>query len=88
MSNEDSEKALRAKKPKYSTLFPVKIKRQPMSPKSVKVCPRCGSTNIRFSSKLDVWLTPRKYVCHECGYVGPIVLEIEKIEGKEEAGTG
>jgi len=88
MSNDCSRKALRTKKPKHLNLFPVKIKRQPLPPKSVRVCPRCGSTNIKFSSKLDVWLTPRKYVCHECGYVGPIVLEIEKIEGKEEAGTG
>jgi hypothetical protein len=25
-------------------------------------------------------LTPQKYRCTECGYVGPIVLELEKEE--------
>ncbi|MDI6805606.1 MAG: hypothetical protein QMD20_02955 [Candidatus Bathyarchaeia archaeon] len=44
-------------------------------------CPRCGSPKIRLSSSLDYWLTPKKYVCENCGYVGPIVMEIEKEEG-------
>jgi len=56
--------------------------------KSLKVCPRCGSANLKFSSKLDVWLTPGRYVCGDCGYVGPVVLELEKTEGEEEAGNG
>jgi predicted RNA-binding Zn-ribbon protein involved in translation (DUF1610 family) len=41
-------------------------------------CPRCGSPKIHLSSSLDYWLTPKKYVCENCGYVGPIVMEIEK----------
>jgi predicted RNA-binding Zn-ribbon protein involved in translation (DUF1610 family) len=44
-------------------------------------CPRCGSPNIRLSSSLDYWLTPKKYVCENCGYKGPIVMELEKEEG-------
>ncbi|MDI6690968.1 MAG: hypothetical protein QME50_03750 [Candidatus Bathyarchaeota archaeon] len=44
-------------------------------------CPLCGSPKIRLSSSLDYWLTPKKYVCENCGYVGPIVMEIEKEEG-------
>jgi predicted RNA-binding Zn-ribbon protein involved in translation (DUF1610 family) len=44
-------------------------------------CPRCGSPNIRLSSSLDYWLTPKKYVCENCGYTGPIVMELEKEEG-------
>ncbi|MEM3577348.1 MAG: hypothetical protein QXX51_02710 [Candidatus Bathyarchaeia archaeon] len=43
-------------------------------------CPRCGSPNIRLSSSLDYWLTPKKYVCENCGYNGPIVMELEKEE--------
>ena len=49
----------------------------------VKVCPRCGSANIKFSSKFDVWLMPKQYVCYDCGYSGPVVLELE--EDKTEA---
>jgi predicted RNA-binding Zn-ribbon protein involved in translation (DUF1610 family) len=43
-------------------------------------CPRCGSPKIRLSSSLDYWLTPKKYVCENCGYVGQIVMELEKEE--------
>jgi len=43
-------------------------------------CPRCGSPKIRLSSSLNYWLTPKKYVCENCGYVGAIVMELEKEE--------
>jgi len=43
-------------------------------------CPRCGSQKIHLSSSLDYWLTPKKYVCDNCGYVGPIIMELEKEE--------
>lgn len=36
---------------------------------------------MHLSSSLDYWLTPKKYVCENCGYVGPIVMELEKEEG-------
>jgi len=41
-------------------------------------CPRCGSSRLHLSSGLDYWLTPKKYICEDCGYVGPIVMELEK----------
>ncbi len=44
----------------------------------VDVCPKCGSANIKFSSKFDVWLMPKQYVCYDCGYTGPVVLELEE----------
>ncbi len=43
----------------------------------VRVCPVCGSKNIRLFTKLSGWLTPEIYVCEDCGYKGPITLEIE-----------
>lgn len=43
-------------------------------------CPRCGSARIRLSSSFDYWLTPKKYFCENCGYTGPIVMELEKEE--------
>jgi len=46
-------------------------------------CPRCASPKIVLSSSLAVWLTPKQYYCEECGYLGIIVMELEK-EGKEE----
>jgi len=50
------------------------------SAERVLVCPRCGSTKVHLSSRLDAWLTPKKYFCEDCGYVGPIIIELEKEE--------
>jgi len=44
-------------------------------------CPKCCSPKMRLYSNLDFWLTPKKYVCEKCGYVGPIFMELEKEEG-------
>lgn len=46
-------------------------------------CPRCASPKIHVSSGFDYWLVPVKYVCDNCGYVGPIVMELEKLEKEE-----
>ncbi|MBC7131322.1 hypothetical protein H5T51_08990 [Candidatus Bathyarchaeota archaeon] len=46
-------------------------------------CPRCGSPEVGLSSSLDYWLTPKKYVCRKCGYMGPIIMELEEIEKEE-----
>jgi predicted RNA-binding Zn-ribbon protein involved in translation (DUF1610 family) len=46
-------------------------------------CPRCASPKINLSSSFDIWLLPKKYLCETCGYLGPIVMELEKIEEKE-----
>lgn len=43
-------------------------------------CPRCASQKIHLSSSFDYWLTPRKYFCEDCGYLGQIVMELEKEE--------
>jgi len=56
------------------------LKRLKHRGKTLKVCPICGSTNIRLSSKFDGWLTPIQYVCKDCGYKGPIILELEEEE--------
>ena len=50
----------------------------------VRVCPRCGSPRIRRMGGLSGWLLPTIYICPDCGYQGPIVLELEK----EEDGDG
>jgi phage-related protein len=39
------------------------------------------------SSSLDYWLTPKKYICEECGYHGPIVMELDENNEKDE-GSG
>ncbi len=48
--------------------------------RSKTYCPRCSSPNIHLDDRADYWLAPPKYVCDQCGYRGPIVMEIEKTE--------
>ena len=43
----------------------------------IKVCPICESREIRRSSEFDGWLVPELYVCPDCGYKGPIYMEIQ-----------
>jgi len=47
---------------------------------AIKLCPKCGSPKLRLSSSFDVWLTPEQYVCENCGYKGPVVMEVEDKE--------
>lgn len=55
-----------------------RVKWRSPSKRHQKYCPRCGSFNIKLSSRFDGWLTPEQYVCRDCGYRGPIILEIEE----------
>jgi transposase-like protein len=47
-------------------------------------CPRCASPKINLSSSFEICLMPKKYLCADCGYLGPIVMELEK---EKEKGT-
>ena len=54
---------------------------------TTKLCPRCGSPRISITSGFDTYprlygITPGQYVCSECSYKGPIVME----QTKEETG--
>jgi predicted RNA-binding Zn-ribbon protein involved in translation (DUF1610 family) len=53
-------------------------------------CPKCGSPKILLTSGLGTYprmygITPEEFMCPECGYKGPIVLEKPREETKEEA---
>lgn len=50
----------------------------------VKYCPCCGSPKLKLASGFDFWLAPGKYVCLDCGYNGPIVMEKDD-DSKEDA---
>lgn len=41
-------------------------------------CPRCANPKIQLTSTLANWLTPTQYYCEQCGYIGTIVMELEK----------
>jgi len=51
----------------------------------IRVCPRCGSAKIQ-EAKVSVngWLVPTTYYCEEedCGYSGPVYVEIDAEEAE------
>jgi hypothetical protein len=47
-------------------------------------CPRCASPKITLSNSLAMWLTPKEYYCENCGYLGIVIMELEKEDEKEE----
>jgi len=49
-----------------------------------RLCPVCGSPEIRLSNGWSGWLTPEHYNCCRCGYAGPIVMEISTEENQTE----
>ena len=65
------------------------LKHKKLGAATTKLCPKCGSPKITLSSGFDAYprlygITPRRYVCVECGYNGPLVMEQTKKE--EETG--
>ena len=44
-------------------------------------CPKCRSSNI--SSEALYGVLPSLYTCKDCGYNGPIVLELDEAEEPE-----
>jgi hypothetical protein len=49
----------------------------------IRVCPRCGSTQIKEAKHtVSGWLVPTTYYCEEdeCTYSGPIYAEVEAEE--------
>ncbi|MHA1237972.1 MAG: hypothetical protein ACTSSJ_01780 [Candidatus Odinarchaeia archaeon] len=51
----------------------------------IKICPICGSSHLKYASFLSGWYTPEQYICENCGYSGPLILEIELSKEKMDA---
>lgn len=65
------------------------LKRRKVTP---KFCPRCGSSNLKFSSSFEAYpkmygIAPTQYTCEKCGYKGPIAMELEESEKTEREET-
>jgi hypothetical protein len=54
---------------------------------SKKYCPRCGSPELRFVTGFGFGFVPQKFICKSCGYVGPIIMELEKEESQQSSSS-
>jgi hypothetical protein len=43
----------------------------------VKICPKCREPRLKTMTNVSGWLAPPLFECLNCGYVGPIFLEID-----------
>jgi ssDNA-binding Zn-finger/Zn-ribbon topoisomerase 1 len=63
------------------------LKHQKVDLETIKLCPKCQSTQITIVSCMDTYprlfgVIPGKYVCKECGYAGQLILEKTKEESE------
>lgn len=52
---------------------------------AVKVCPKCGSENVRIdptNPKAAAGFSAASYLCIDCGFTGQFFPEIDKETGK------
>ena len=63
------------------------LKHKKLGEATINLCPKCGSKKIALNS-LGTYpglygIAPRQYVCPECGYKGPLVVEQTKTDEEE-----
>ncbi len=66
-------------------IFRDKDEKQGKSPRTVYVCPDCQGTNVEYG----MWdgMLSFAYRCHDCGFEGMVVLEMD-VDVEEEESTG
>lgn len=47
-------------------------------------CPVCGSIRIKQRGSLGGWLLPPDWACTDCGYVGKLVLELDREDSRKQ----
>jgi predicted nucleic-acid-binding Zn-ribbon protein len=45
--------------------------------KTITICPKCNSPDIRQETSISGWLLPESWKCDKCGYTGILVKEID-----------
>ncbi|MGD2066535.1 MAG: hypothetical protein PVI43_05135 [Candidatus Bathyarchaeota archaeon] len=66
------------------------LKHKERGKETVNLCPKCGSKKIALTNNLGTYpglygIAPRQYICPECGYNGPIVMEQTKTKEEKES---
>ena len=56
------------------------LKHKKVGEATINVCPKCGSKKIFHTNRWLYGITPTQYACSDCGYKGPIVMELTKTE--------
>jgi len=50
----------------------------------IRICPKCKKTTLKQAVNVSGWLAPDMLECTSCNYIGPLFLEIDPEDLKEE----
>lgn len=44
---------------------------------SLRVCPKCGRSNLKLDNSVGLGFLPAIYICKDCGYRGHLIIEAD-----------
>ncbi|MFW9951865.1 MAG: hypothetical protein ACFFKA_17245 [Candidatus Thorarchaeota archaeon] len=50
----------------------------------IRICPKCKKATLKNAVNVSGWLAPNMFECTSCNYIGPLFLEIDPKDFKEE----
>ena len=50
----------------------------------IRFCPKCKKSTLKQAVNVSGWLAPDMFECTSCNYIGPLFLEIDPKDLKEE----
>ena len=50
----------------------------------IRICPKCKKPTLKNAVNVSGWLAPNMFECTSCNYIGPLFLEIDPKDLKEE----
>ena len=50
----------------------------------IRICPKCKKSSLKSAVNVSGWLTPDLYECSNCNYIGPLFIEIDPKDYKED----
>ncbi len=50
----------------------------------IKICPKCKHATLKSAVNVSGWLAPDMYECTSCNYIGPLFIEIDPEDFKED----
>lgn len=50
----------------------------------IRICPKCKKPTLKQAVNVSGWLAPDMFECTSCNYNGPLFLEIDPLDLKEE----
>jgi len=50
----------------------------------IRICPKCKNATLKSAVNISGWLAPNMFECTSCNYLGPLFIEIDPKDFKED----